>query len=119
MKVPVDIWMRGNDFATSEALEGLPPDPRVWSDEDVRAVLEGMLRLMRRLKHPGEAHGAVALRGLSWIVNPYVDGGVVIAIEITMGAAIAGPLDIDQSSLEAMISRVLARPAAFSSSTLH
>ena len=31
------------------------------------------------------------MRGLSWIVNPYEDGGVVIAIEITMGAAVAGP----------------------------
>ena len=61
----------------------------------------------------------MALRGLSWIVNPYEDGGVLIAIEITMGAAIAGPFDIDQSALETMITRVLARPAAPSSETIH
>ena len=34
----------------------------------------------------------------------------MIAIEITMGAAIAGPFDIDQSALEKMIARVLATP---------
>ena len=49
-----------------------------------------MLLEMHRLKHPGEAETSIALRGLSWIVNPYEDGGVLIAIEITMGAAIAG-----------------------------
>jgi hypothetical protein len=47
------------------------------------------------------------LRGLSWIVNPYEDGGVVIAIEITLGAAIAGPIAIEQATLERMIARVL------------
>jgi hypothetical protein len=55
----------------------------------------------------------VALRGLSWIVNPYEEGGVVIAIEITMGAAIAGPFVIDQAVLEAMIARVLAPARPF------
>jgi hypothetical protein len=35
---------------------------------------------------------------------------VVIAIEITLGAAVAGPFDIDQAVLEAMIERVLTRP---------
>ena len=53
----------------------------------------------------------IALRSLSWIVNPYEEGGVVIAIEITLGAAIAGPFDIDRASLEALITRVLAAPA--------
>jgi hypothetical protein len=52
-------------------------------------------------------------------VNPYEDGGVVIAIEITLGAAIAGPFDIEQAALEAMITRVLARPAAPPSPTVH
>ena len=57
------------------------------------------------------------LRGLSWIVNPYDEGGVVVAIEITLGAAIAGPFDVDKAALEAMIARVLADPAA--STTVH
>ena len=72
------------------------------------------------LKHPDDTgRPVIALRGLSWIVNPYEEGGVVIAIEITMGAAIAGPFDIEQSKLEAMITRVIARPAAPQSSAIH
>ncbi len=112
MTVHVDVWLRGSDFATTESIEGVVRDPRVWTDDDVRVVLEGMLQAMHRLKHPKESDRTIALRGLSWIVNPYEDGGVVIAIEITMGAAIAGPFDIDKSELESMISRVLERPVA-------
>jgi hypothetical protein len=77
-----------------------------------------MLRAMHRLKHPAEQEPAVALRGLSWIVNPYEDGGVVIAIEITMGAAVAGPFAIEQPALERLIHRVLA-PHAPTTETIH
>jgi hypothetical protein len=111
MTVPVDVWLRGTDFATTLQIEGIAADPRHWTDEDVRAVLEGMLRAMDRSKRSDGPERPVALRGLSWIVNPYADGGVVIAIEITLGAAIAGPFDIEQPVLEAMITRVLASPA--------
>jgi hypothetical protein len=52
-------------------------------------------------------------------VSPYEGGGVVIAIEITLGAAVAGPFDIDRTALEAMITRVLARPASPPSTTIH
>ena len=107
MTVPVDVWLRGNDFATTEKIEGIAREPRAWTDADVRAVLEGMLRAMDRVKHPGEPDRAIALRGLSWIVNRFDDGGVVIAIEITLGAAVAGPFDIEPPALEAMIARVL------------
>jgi len=115
MNVPVDIWLRGSDFATTESIEGLPREPRDWVDEDVRALLEGMLRAMDRRKRPGEADREISLRGLSWIVNPYEEGGVLIAIEISIGAAIAGPFEMDQAALEAMITRVLASAAASSS----
>ena len=74
---------------------------------------------MDRLKHPGRGRRDIALRGLSWIVNPYEEGGVVIAIEITLGAAMAGPFDIDKARLEAMITRVLAHPDAAPSPTVH
>ena len=111
MTVPVDVWLRGTDFATTEQIEGIGADPRHWTDDDVRAVLEGMLRAMDRSKQSGGPERPIALRGLSWIVNPYADGGVVIAIEITLGAAIAGPFDIEPAALEAMIARVLAPPA--------
>lgn len=119
MTVHVDVWLRGEDFATTEAIEGLSREPKAWTDDDVRLVLEGMLQAMHRLKHPQDAERPVALRGLSWIVSPYEEGGVVIAIEISMGAAVAGPLDIEQPVLEAMIGRVLAPPAAPLSSSIH
>jgi hypothetical protein len=119
MNVQVDVWLRGQDFATTKSIEGIAREPRGWTDEDVRTVLEGMLRSMHRLKHPEEER-PIALRGLSWIVNPYEDGGVVIAIEITMGAAVAGPFDIDKSALETMITRVLANPVPpAASNTVH
>ena len=119
MTVSVDVWLRGQDFATTRNIEGVVREPGAWTDDDVRAVLHGMLLAMHQLKHPDDAERTVALRGLSWIVNPYEEGGVLVAIEITMGAAIAGPFDIDQSALETMITRVLARPTAPSSETIH
>jgi hypothetical protein len=119
MTVSVDIWLRGTDHATTATIDGISRGPRAWADEDVRLVLEGMLRAMDRLKRPGEADRPIALRGLSWIVNPYEDGGVVIAIEISLGAAIAGPFDIDKAALETMIARVLAQPPAAPSATVH
>jgi hypothetical protein len=48
-----------------------------------------------------------ALRGFSWIVNPF-EGGVLVAIEMTLGAAVAGPFTIEKTRLEDMITRVLA-----------
>lgn len=119
MKVTVDVWLRGQDFAKTETIEGVLHDPAAWTDEDVRAVLLGMLLAMHRLKHPGEVERPVALRGLSWIVNPYDEGGVVIAIEITMGAAVAGPFNIEQAALEQMIGRVLAEASRPASGTIH
>jgi hypothetical protein len=119
MTVPVDIWLRGTDFATTDRIEGLTHPPSSWTDEDVRLVLEGMLRAMDRRKRPGETDRGIALRGLSWIVNPYEEGGVVVAIEITIGAAVAGPFDIEKTKLEGMITRVLARPSEPSSPAVH
>jgi hypothetical protein len=108
MNVSVDVWLRGTDFARTETIEGITRAPGAWTDADVRDVLEGMLRAMDRQKRPGEPDRAISLRGLSWIVNPFDEGGVVIAIEITLGAAVAGPFEIEKAALEAMIARVLA-----------
>lgn len=104
---PVDIWLRGEHTAQTRNIEGIERQPPAWIDDDVRAILEGMLTEMHRLKHPDDQSPYVALRGISWIVNPYEEGGVVIAIEITLGAAIAGPFDVEQKSLERMIGRVI------------
>jgi hypothetical protein len=120
MTVQVDVWLRGTDFATTATFDGLARTPDAWTDDDVRFVLEGMLRIMDQQNRPGGEERTIALRGLSWIVNPYEEGGVVIAIEITLGAAIAGPFAIEKAPLEAMIARVLAaQPAAARASGAH
>ena len=119
MIVSVDIWLRGTEHATTRTMEGLSREPSAWTDDDVRFVLEGMLRVMAQLKQPGQEPRTIALRGLSWIVNTYDEGGVVIAIEITLGAAIAGPFDLDKAALEAMISRVMAPPLPPPSALVH
>src|SRR5258707_8568731 len=118
MTVSVDIWLRGTEHATTKTIEGLSREPAAWIDEDVKFVLEGMLRVMAQLKQPGEQPRTIALRGLSWIVNAYDEGGAVIAIEITLGAAIAGPFAIDKAALEAMITRVMAPPVVPPSATV-
>ena len=118
MTFQVDVWLRESDQATTKTVGVIVHDPRSWDDHDVRRVLEGMLKEMHRLKHP-TADPPVALRGLSWIVNPYEGGGVVIAIEITMGAAVAGPFDADQGTLEAAIGRVLRPETSPPSTAIH
>ena len=115
MTVPVEICLKGDDFATNETITSITREPRAWTDADVRLVLEGMLQAMHRRQHPGASGQSIALRGISWIVNPYESGGVVLAVEITLGVAVAGPFDIDQARLEAMIARVLATPSRPSS----
>jgi hypothetical protein len=107
LSFPVDIWLRGEHTATTRNIQGIAREPGAWTDDDVRAMLEGMLLEMHRLKHPQDEERTISLRGLSWIVNPYEDGGVVVAIEITLGAAIAGPFNIDQRALESIITRVI------------
>jgi len=108
MTISVDVWIRGTDFATTKQIQSVTRAPDAWTDEDVRAVLQGMLHAMDEAKNPGQVNRVAALRGFSWIVNPYEDG-VLIAIEMTLGAAVAGPFTIDKGRLEAMITRVLAQ----------
>ena len=117
MNFPVDVWLRGSDFATTETIDTVLTPPAAWTDDDVRQVLEQMLRTMHRLKNPRDADRPVTLRGLSWIVNPFEEGGVVIAIEITLGAAVAGPFEIEKAALETIIERVLSRPRITPAST--
>ena len=106
MTFDVEIVLRERDYATTERLHQ-PLDPREWTDDTVAAVLRDMLLAIDRAKNPGATERYVALRGFSWIVEP-ADGGVVIAIEIPSGAAVAGPFDIEQPALDRMIGRVLA-----------
>jgi hypothetical protein len=122
MSFQVDVWLRSSDAATTRTVDTVAHAPASWDDDDVRQVLEGMLRAIHQLKHPTETPPAVALRGISWIVNAYEEGGVVIAIEITLGAAVAGPFAIDKAALEGMITRVIRQqvvPTPTSPTTIH
>jgi hypothetical protein len=115
----VDVWLRGTDFARTHAITDVASDAAAWTDNDVSKLLKAMLLAIHRAKHPDSADTPVFLRGFSWIVNPFEDGGVVIAIEIQTGAAVAGPFQIDKKQLEEMIGRAIAHQTADSSKTIH
>ena len=106
MNFDVEIVLRERNYAVTEHLQHAT-DARAWTDEDVESVLKEILLAIDRVKNPEAVDRYVALRGFSWIVEP-TDEGVVIAIEIPMGAAVAGPFDIDGPQLDGMITRVLA-----------
>src|SRR5204863_5141439 len=95
------------DSATTTEITDVGREPDAWVDDDVRTILEGMLQLMDEAKNPGLGNRVAALRGFSWIVDPF-EGGVLIAIELTLGAAVAGPFAIEKERLEDMINRVMA-----------
>lgn len=102
----IEIWLRGTDRATSHAFE-IASAPATWADGDVEWVLKEMLLALDREKNPGAEARPVFLRGFSWIVSPSKEGGVVIAIEMQVGAVMAGPFAIDQGELNQMIARVI------------
>ena len=118
MACPVEIWLRGDNHATTVSIDVPAREPRAWTEGDVTQVLTLMLRAMDRAKDPAaDPDRPVALRGFSWIVNPF-EGGVVIAIEMTLGAAVAGPFDVPEPELTSLIQRTLA-PAVPSSASVH
>jgi hypothetical protein len=105
---PVEVVLKGKDFAVTEQVAVDVPSPSRWDDDNVRDVLVEILRAIDRAENPKAAAGRVVmLRGFSWIVEPN-GSEVVIAIEIPMGAAVAGPFAANQAELDARISRVLA-----------
>lgn len=108
MEFPVDIWLRGDNHATTELIAPVVREAKAWTDGDVADVLIGMLRAIDRAKHPdAAADRPIGLRGFSWIVNPFESGGVVIALEMTLGAVVAGPFDVPESVLSGMIQRAI------------
>jgi hypothetical protein len=107
MVFPVEIVLKGRDFAVTESLVVSHGDPATWTDAAVRDVLVEILRAISRAGDPVSPRDRqVVLQGFSWIVEP-IDGQVVIAIEIPMGAAVAGPFAIAPKTLDTMIDRVL------------
>ena len=119
MELQVDVWLRGTDFAKTQTLSGVGNNPAAWTDGDVSQLLKEMLLSIHRAKNPNSSDTPVFLRGFSWIVNPFEEDGVVVAIEIQTGAAVAGPFRIDKKQLEEMISRVIAQAPASSSRSIH
>jgi hypothetical protein len=67
-----------------------------------------MLRTLERAVNPeAPAIRPVALRGFSWIVNPFDEGGVVIALELSIGAIVAGPFNIAERDLSILIQNAI------------
>src|SRR3954449_9882587 len=110
MEFDIEIVLREQNIATTVRLD-YPTSASAWGDGDVDAVLKQILLAIDHAKNPSGSGRFVALRGFSWIVEP-VGEQVVIAIEIPMGAAVAGPFAIEQQRLDYLIRRVIAAAAA-------
>ena len=108
MNIEAEVWVRGEQHATTQVVTSIDRQPRAWTERDVTEILVGMLRALDRAKNPDtEVDRPVALRGFSWIVNPFEDRGVLLAIEMSLGAIVAGPFDIPERDLTALIDRVM------------
>jgi hypothetical protein len=110
MVFDIEIVLRDRDSAITRQIRHDGNDAPAWTERDVEEVLKAMLLCIDRVKNPTADQPTVTLRGFSWIVEP-TEGGVVIAMEIPTGAAVAGPFDIAQPRLDALITRVLAAAA--------
>jgi hypothetical protein len=106
MTYPVEIWLRGTEIATTREIT-VESAPEAWTDAAVAAVLTEMLRAVDREKNPEAEPRPVFLRGFSWIVSPSKEGGMLIVIEMQVGAAVAGPFTIGQQELDRMMTRVM------------
>jgi hypothetical protein len=107
MTVNVEIVLKGRDFAVTETVIVPEGSPAKWNEENVQEMLVEVLRAIAwRLRILSAVDRAVSLTGFSWIVEPS-DQKSIVAIEIPMGAAVAGPLDIPQPALDALITNVI------------
>jgi hypothetical protein len=108
MGFPVEIWLRGDNHATTVDIAPVTSEPTAWTDADVAQVLAGMLRALERARNPEmDPDRPIALRGFSWIVSPFETDGVLIAIELGLGAVVAGPFKVAEHDLTAKIARVM------------
>ena len=115
MDIALDIWLRGENDARTDVIAPVRREPHAWTEGDVTAILAGMLRALERARNPDASPDRpIALRGFSWIVSPFDGGGVVIALELTLGAVVAGPFDVAEEELTGLIERAMsaARPPA-------
>jgi hypothetical protein len=106
MTFDIEIVLRHENEATVEQVAH-PGEPRDWTEADMLEILKRVLLAVNRLGKPGEPEPAVSLRGFSWIVEPFDATHVVLAIEIPMGAAVAGPFEAERDRLEQLVSRAI------------
>ena len=103
----VEVVLKNRDFAVKESV-AVPHGPAATWDE--AAVFDALVELLRALGGVLDPVGAgvrpVILTGFSWIVEPLKDD-VILAIEIPMGAAVAGPFRMPQARLDALVTNVL------------
>jgi len=121
MTFDVEVVLKGRHFAVTEKLAAPSLNPADWNEQAVRDVLTEVLRAIDRAQNPEAPRDrAVSLTGFSWIVEPS-EGQSVLAIEIPMGAAVAGPFPIEQASLDKLITSVIRteRMKAPTGTTIH
>ncbi|HXT69360.1 MAG TPA: hypothetical protein VN700_06380 [Vicinamibacterales bacterium] len=121
MTFDVEVVLKGRHFAVTEKLLAPSAGPADWTEQSVRDVLVEVLRAIDRAQNPKAPRDrAVSLTGFSWIVEPS-EGQSVIAIEIPMGAAVAGPFGIEHTALDKLITSVIRseRMKAPTGTTIH
>jgi len=107
MTFSVEVVLKDRDAVVVEQVSVAHGTPDTWNEAAVRDVLIETLRAIERARNPSAPRDrAVMLTGFSWIVEP-VDGKVMLALEIPMGIAAAGPFAIDQMKLDALVTAVL------------
>ena len=103
----VEVVLKNRDFAAKEAVVVSHGPPDTWNEAAVYDALVEILRAIGRAQDPQAPRDRpVILTGFSWIVEPVTDGAI-LAIEIPMGAAVAGPFRMPQARLDALITNVL------------
>lgn len=119
MTFTVEVVLKGRDEVAIEQVAISHGTPDSWTEAAVRDVLIETLRAIERAKDPKAPRDrAVMLTGFSWIVEP-VDGKVMLALEIPMGIAAAGPFAIAQARLDALVAAVLRMERVGTSTTVH
>lgn len=110
--IEVDLWLRGNNHASTATIRSVGADASKWTDTDVEQLLTEMLLALDREKNPGGDRPPVSLRGFSWIVSPDESRGVLLHLEMQLGTVSSGPFNLAEPVLSTMINRVLAQARA-------
>ena len=106
-KFDVEVVLKGSDSAVRETVTVPHGAPSTWDEGAVYDALVEILRAIDRAQNPKAPRDrAVILTGFSWIVEPEGEN-VVLALEIPMGAAVAGPFAMPQARLDALVASVL------------